>query len=184
MQQFTFEEFCATLAPQVWTQHPPVKHKQLNHDSLSQLSVDSSGTKVSPLEGFPISCLFLDSFPGVPVSLTVPIVSADSTNEETCNLLGGSLIRPSGHSSRDDAPFLPLPPCLCPSVSDQVLRRTWELAVSELPSFGRHPSCDHTRHTRNSCLQTSLIYPCLSPWRLLASLGLGNGDDLDPCTFL
>ena len=33
--------------------------------------------------------------------------------------------------------------------------------------FGSLPSCDHTRHTRNSCLRTSLTcLPCLSPCRL------------------
>ena len=111
-------------------------------DSLSQLSVDSIGAKVSTLVGFPlISCLFLDSFPGLPVSFTVHLVSADSTNEETCNLLGGFR---QGTTLRSCLCHL----CLCP-------------AVSRLPSFGILPSCDHTRHTRNSCLQTSLTcLPC------------------------
>ena len=40
-----------------------------------------------------MSSLFLDLFPGLPVSLPVPLVSTDSTNKETCNLLDGLLIR-------------------------------------------------------------------------------------------
>ena len=57
--------------------------------------------------------------------------------------------------------------CLCPLASEQALAGTWELAVSQLPPFGSLPSCDHTRHTRNSCLQTSLTcLSCLSPCRL------------------
>ena len=91
-------------------------------------------------------------------------MSADRTNEETCNLLDGSLIRrwifltvwplvKGRHSLLAFATFAFAP----------VLAGTWELAGSQLPSFGSLPSCDHTRHTRNSCLQTSLTCPpCLS----------------------
>ena len=129
--------------------------------------------KISLFVGFPlISCLFLDSFPGLPVSLTVPLVSTDGTNEETCCLLGGFLIRrkifltvwPLVKARRSLLAFATFAFALRLRIGSS---RTWELAVSQLPSFGSLPSCDHTRHTRSSCHRTSLTcLPCPSPCRL------------------
>ena len=56
-------------------------------DSLTHLGVDSSGSQISTLVGFPLTfCLLLDPIPSQPVLSTVLRTSADSTDEETCNL--------------------------------------------------------------------------------------------------
>ena len=145
---------------------------------LSPCSVSTAlAKKVCTCVGFPlVSLLFLDSFPGLPVSLTVPLVSTDGTNEESCCLLGAFLMRissSSGHWSRDDALLLPLPPLPLPlRFCIRSSRELGNLRFPQLHSFGSLPSCDHTRHTRNSCLQTSwtclLVFPLAT---FLASLG-------------
>ena len=88
--------------------------------------------------------LFLDPFPDSPVSSVVPFVSANSTNEETCNLLVGFLTR-----------WL-VDLTICPWVRMGSSRASGLLSASQQPSGDSPPSYGHTSDTSSSCQRTSL----------------------------
>ena len=103
------------------------QHKRARFSDKEHLvSKPDTEIQFSTFVGFAlVSCLFLDSFPGLPLSLTVPLVSADSTNEQTCNLLDGFSHRTAGlpdrQATRQGTTVPSCHLCLCPSASDGVL---------------------------------------------------------------
>ena len=149
------------------------------------------------LVGFPLTLrLSLDIFPGFPVSSVAPFVSADSTDEETCNLLIGFLNKLLIFWT-----IWPLIKGRCSLLAlatfafalwfrNKALAGTWKPAASQQLSFDSPPSCGHTRRTRNNHHQTSLTcsplsfpFPPFLPPLVLARASTSMGDAPEPCTF-
>ena len=178
-------------------QHPLAKHRQHGQDQSSDRFSHPSQRREHLHPGLHSCGIYTDSapvsgsFPGLPVSTVIPFVSADSTDEETCDLLMGFLTRWVifwniwliflGRCS--------FPSCLChfgfrigPS------RGLGNLRLPSSFLFDSPLSCGHTRRTRNSYHVTSLtcllcLFVCrLSCLRLvLPSASTSMGDAPGPC---